>query len=212
MGHDEIQQIKNTYKFFIDSTNGTSRQAGESHNSFSVNIINHEKSGIKNCKVRLRKLYLPADSTEGPTGDTCLFLDCNFLKVNQFRSGFSSMTNSTLSTFSTRQNLEYVHQGTNIAAGGGRDLFLKADEDGLIVRDDSNVGPANFYGFQTHPKQKGLIAETISDDFIECENPFGKTLSFKIFDMDHQTLYATGNNNDQRTIIELEFVLLEDKC
>lgn len=209
MKDGEIETIQNTYKFFIDSTNGTSRQAGEQHNSFSVNIINHEKSGVKDCKVRLRKLYLPASSVEGLTGDTCLYLDCNFLKVNQFRSGFSSMTNSTLSTFSTRQNLEYVHQGTNI--GVGQEVFLKADEDGIITREDAQP-LTDFYGFQTHPKQKGLIAETISDDYINCENPFGKTLSFKIFDMDHLTLYNTGTNNNERTILELEFVLLEEKC
>ena len=195
----------NTYRFFIDSTNGTSRQAGEGHANFSVNIINHEKGGYKDCKVRLRKIFIPADSIEGATGDTCLFLDCNFLKPNQYRSGFSSMTNSTLSTFSTRQNLQYTHQTTDLAAGAGNQLFLKCDEDGGIVRDDSSDGPADFFGFQTHPKQKGLIGEVLSDDWIACDNPFGKQLSFRIFDMDHLTEYNTGNNNGQRTIIEIEF-------
>ena len=204
---DQINQYQNTFKFFIDSANGTSRQAGEGHTNFSINTINHTKGGIDNCKVRLRKIFLPPSSLEGPTGDTCLFLDCNFLKPNQFRPGFTSMTNQTLSTFSTRQNLQYVHQTTDIAAGN--QLFLKCDEDGGIVRDDSADGPADFFGFQTHPKQKGLIGETISDDWIACENPFGKQLTFKIFDMDHTTIYNAGNNNAERTIIELEFQLLE---
>jgi hypothetical protein len=197
-----MEDTYNTYRFFIDSTAGTSRQAGQGHANFSVNIINHEKGGYKDCKVRLRKIFIPADSVEGVTGDTCLFLDCNFLKPNQYRSGFSSMTNSTLSTFSTRQNLQYTHQGTNI--GVGQDIFLKADDDGVIIKGDSG-NTVDFFAFQTIPKQKGLIGKVLSDDWIACENPFGKQLSFRIFDMDHLTEYNTGNNNGQRTIIEIEF-------
>jgi hypothetical protein len=213
---EEIKQYQNTFKFFIDSTNGTSRQAGEGHTNFSVNIINHEKSGIDNCKVRLRKVFLPPSSIEGPTGDTCLFLDCNFLKPNQYRTGFSSMTNTTLSTFSTRQNLQHINTLTDFSslAAGGTNQFLKCDDDGEIFLDDTDPlgGGATAASAVGVPKQKGLIGETISDDWIACENPFGKQLTFKIFDMNHTTIYNAGNNNAERTIIELEFQLLEHNC
>lgn len=213
-----ILETDNTYKFFIDSTNGTSRVANQAHNDFNLNTPNHPKGGYKNCKVRLRKIFLPADSVDGPTGSSCLFLDVNFLKPNQFRSGFSSMTNNTLSTFSTRQNLVHFNSKSNIqeAAVVPRNAFqfLKmlganaGGDEGTIEFDDS---PAlnDAHAFQTVPVQIGLIGETLNDDWMECDNPFGKNLSFKIFDMDHLTLYATGGNNDQRTIIELEFNLAE---
>ena len=216
MDYEEINKIRHTFKFFIDSVNGTTRNPGDQHSKFSINVINHEKSEIDNCKVRLRKIFLPASSIEGATGDTCLYLDCDFLKINQFRSGFSSMTNQTLSTFSTRQNLQFINTLTNfnnVAAGGIRQ-FLKCDVDGEVFFGDTDAPGGGFDtgGLLGVPKLKGFIGETISDDWIACDNPFGKQLSFTIFDMDHSTLYNTGNSNAERTIIELEFQLLEDKC
>lgn len=202
----------NTFKFFIDSTNGTSRIAGESHNDFKINIPNHVKGGYKDCKVRLRKIYLPANSVEGPTGSTCLFLDVNFLKPNQFRSGFSSMTNQTLSTFSTKQDLVHMNSKANIAGNNviavNAFQFLKMNDDGEIVFDDSR-NLADQLAFESVPRQIGLIGATINDDWIDCDNPFGKNLSFRILDMDHLSLFSTGNDDTQRTIIELEFHLEE---
>lgn len=209
---DEVKQYQNTFKFFIDSTNGTSRIAGESHNDFNINIPNHVKGGYKNCKVRLRKIFLPANSADGPTGSSCLFLDVNFLKPNQFRSGFDSMTNQTLSTFSTKQNLVHMNSKSNIAGSNvvpQNDFqFLKFNDSGEIVFDDSR-NLADQLAFESVPRQIGLIGDTINDDWIDCDNPFGKNLSFRVLDMDHLTLYSTGADNSQRTIIELEFQLLQ---
>ena len=78
----ERLDIQNTFRFFIDGNVGTDWVAPADKNPFSVNIINHEKGGIKDCKCRLRKIYLPKGSAEGPTGDTAVYLDCNFLQTS----------------------------------------------------------------------------------------------------------------------------------
>ena len=103
--------------------------------------------------------------------------------------------------------MKYLNDATDIT--DGENLFFKGISTGEIVA-GNETGLANLVSFKTIPFLKGYYGENMSDDWVACDNPFGKNLRFTLYDMDHQTLYSCGSVAVERIIIEMEFKLLPE--
>lgn len=207
------------------------------HNSFRLQLPEIPSGHIKNAMVRLKFLGMPI-TPDGSDAYGFGFVKTNFLK-NCYSSSIG-FNNQILGGFKVDEvcvvdETDVPALSTafkRLAAGGaGAPAVLEditADNRGALM--DGAVPPAvNVQHQIDRTYMTGLpeitqatykspsktlvcakVGEPLSDNWIYCDNPFGKSLTFDIVGEDLTTHLDLGNAADESTCICLEVKLLPD--
>ena len=238
----QLEKIKceNTYQIYIRNRDDPLYQAGISqHNQFSVTLDPIGKEHIKNCKITLKSLKLPGETTASANFKSQVYLDCNIAKNvivlggrrnNIIGSAYVKeavhnelFTTNSINTFAGRPDYDTV---TN------RLKEITATNKGLVPNggDAANptavlrLGQLNLYNEDfTLPlpdvsKAGDNITRAITkgcygwcpDTPVYCHNPFGKKLDFRILSHDILNLAELGAANGDGVEVLLEVELLPD--
>ncbi len=192
---------KHTYLFYLRSINGRDGGAGSNHNKFSFEIPPIPDMNIKDCVCRIKHLVLPKASA---IINANVQVDCDFLKPKMFdTSVLSGMSNINLGLFNVQKQIAPFSTATAISG----QTFKKLINDGTIV--NGNAGAtANAIGFIPVPKHLGFTADPINKEFTECNNPFGRKISFTIRNKNGVDLQDCGSSNAEGVYMILEVKLL----
>jgi hypothetical protein len=197
---DRLDQ-KNTYLFYLRSLNGRDGGAGSNHNKFSFEIPAIPDMNIKDCACRIKHLVIPKATS---IINANIQVECDFLKPKVFDSQFpSGLTNQNLGLFNIQKQLAEFSSNTTIAGT----TFKKLINDGTIVNADAGA-TANAIGFIPVPRHLGFTADPINKEFTECNNPFGRKISFSIKEKNGVNLLNCGTSNAEGVYLILEVKLL----
>ena len=223
---------KYTYHFYLRSLNGRKGGAGSNHNEFGFEVPPIPDMNIKDCVCRIKHLVLPKATA---IVNANVQVDCDFLKLKNFDSQFlSGISNQNLGLFNVKKQLADFSANTTITGT----TFKKVFSDGSIVngdatavagadtitgiKEDGTSGDLPFGGGDVIggflknpvmsvlpvPKHLGFTAEPLNTDFIECNNPFGKKINFKIKNKNGVDLQNCGTSNSEGVYLILEVKLL----
>ena len=189
--HQQIQKYDNlnSYTVVIDSHHSIGYNPGVSpHNQFTINFADNQTSHIKNAKIRLQFLGLPISS------------------ANTF--GFGALLwSGSKNAFKTT---------TGGGMGRVSNLLSVVSFKEVVEIDTPSYAPAVFGGAGANveiPKVevKACIGEPVSDNFVYCDNPFGKKITFTVTGENLiEPNNDLGNANDERVVVVIEVVLLPD--
>ena len=235
--HQQIEKYSglNCYSLYLSDTDRVGYVAGDAalgtHNSFKLNIPANGSSHIKTALVRIKFLGMPIT----PLGAAAYgfgYVKSNFVKNcysskigfnNQIVGAFcreevcgvEAVTVPELSTTGailtqTANELPALQDATDVSQRGA--IHDGTGERAISVANTaaiSNVVQPS-YEYNTRTQVTACVGRPLSDNWVLCDNPFGKTLSFDIVGEDMTTLMDLGTEADEATIICLEVKLLPD--
>ncbi len=237
--HQQIEKYSglNCYSLYLSDTDRVGYVGGDAvlgtHNSFKLNIPANGSSHIKSALVRIKFLGMPIT----PLGAAAYgfgYVKSNFVKNcysskigfnNQIVGAFcreevcgvEAVTVPALSTTGailtqTAGNLPALQAASAITQRGAVfDSDTRAEAVISVANTAAipNVSQAS-YDYNTRTQVTACVGRPLSDNWVLCDNPFGKTLSFDIVGEDMTTLLDMGNAADEATVICLEVKLLPD--
>ena len=235
--HQQIEKYSglNCYSLYLSDVDRVGFVAGDAnlgtHNSFKLNIPPNGSSHIKQALVRIKFLGMPITPPAGANYGFGYVLS-NFVKnCYSSKMGFN---NQLLGAFSIKEIA--IMDDTDVPAlttSGGRLTQTAADLPALVACNaitqrgafhdgtgERAISVANTAAIPNVSQaaytisSKSLVAAKVgtplSDNWMLCDNPFGKTLSFDIVGEDMTTKLDLGHAADEATIICLEVKLLPD--
>jgi hypothetical protein len=218
--HQQIEKYSglNCYSLYLSDTDRVGYVAGDAanglHNSFKLTIPANGSSHIKNALVRMKFLGMPI------TPDGAANYGFGYVKTNFVKNCYSSkigFNNQILGAFGVKEVvLVDETEVPALSTTGGRLTQTAADLPALVACNNINqigaiydgagertisVGSAAAIPNITQAgytiNSKSLVAAKVgtplSDNWILCDNPFGKTLSFDIVGEDMTTLLDLGH-------------------
>jgi len=199
---------KYTYRVTCKTKDFRKGGAGSSHSEFFVDVPSIPNMEIKDCVVRVRSLILPKDSVINLC--ECL-IETDFLKAGKnYNQTFpNDMTSSTLAYVILNQQTFNFTSTTAIATNDGYRKFLNTGE----VINGGNAVPGGgaintCVGGEILPILAGWVGKPITEDWIECNNPFGRRINFTIRTQTGGALLNTSLSNATNVILELEIKML----
>ena len=225
---------KYTYHFYLRSLNGRTGGVGSNHNEFAFEVPPIPDMNIKDCCCRIKHLVLPKGSA---IINANIQVDCDFLKNKNFDSQYlGGLTNQNLGLFNVKKQLAEFSSNTTITGTTFKKIradgsVVNGDGNGIAGADDATIvledgdtqpdstppaGNNKVGGFLTNPvmsvlpvpRHLGFTAEPLNTDFIECNNPFGKKITFKIKNKNGVDLQNCGTSNTEGVYLILEVKLL----
>lgn len=237
--HQQIEKYSglNCYSLYLSDTDRVGFVAGDAangtHNSFKLTIPANGSSHIKNALVRMKFLGMPIT----PDGEANFGF--GYVKTNFVRNCYSSkigFNNQILCAFGVKEVV--LVDETDVPAlttSGGRLTQTAADLPALVAcnaitqrgavfdsdtRAEEVISVANTAAIPNITQagytinSKSLVAAKVgtplSDNWVLCDNPFGKSLSFDIVGEDMTTKLPLGHAADEASVICLEVKLLPD--
>ena len=213
----ETQQIQkyealNTYNIFLNDKHSIGYEDGVSeHSSFRFLLPDNQSGHIKNAKVRVKGILI---GTAGGDVETIssFRVKTNFLKnvyesLGLDGSGTIGRTTGVLGFFQINKSYEpddVVNEIPEIASAIGSNGNAPANSVFSNVSQNQHTITTTTYDLMV----ENLVLP-ISDSFIPCQNPFGKTISFEFLD-GVGDLYDLTNNAQENTQIQIEVILLPD--
>ena len=223
----------NTYQLYLSDVDRIGYVAGDAqlgtHSKFNLLIPDNHSGHIKTAMVRLKFVGMPI------TPNGAASFGFGYLKSNFVKNCYSSkigFNNQLLCAFGVDEVC--VVDDTRVPAlettfhrlvNGQTTLEGIAATNHGAVFDSSNDTTSSVSSAVMYPLAKitqaaydspskttivANIGKPLSDNWILCDNPFGKTLSFDLVGEDMITLLPLGNAGDEATIICLEVKLLPD--
>jgi len=232
-------ETENTYVIYTSDNDDTAYNDGVSpHNSFKVFIEPIGKEHIKKARCRLKFVGLSSDSMDALNrnyGYVKSNLVRNTIVGGRLNSGvvgsfvmkqqraLDERNIQGITTFAGRPDYDDVdntlkriadsNKGQVPNGGDAAAPNAMVDISGIGWDDDQSTPlPDVFQPDYTAYGEvvRGVVGFPVGDNWIECDNPFGKTLSFQIMGQDINTLLDLGIAAGQRTDLVLEVQLLPD--
>lgn len=227
----------NTYNLYLSDVDRVGydpgRADGGTHNKFNLLIPDNHSGHIKSAMVRLKFVGMPI------TPDGAAGYGFGYVKTNFVRNCYSSKigyNNQLLGAFgieemcmveeTTVPAIATTYKRLQAGAGGAAAVLenITADNRGAVFNSTTNAqdqldrtymaGLPSItqaaYDIASRTSITAKIGKPLSDNWVLCDNPFGKTLSFDIVGEDLTTLLDLGHAADEATIICLEVKLLPD--
>lgn len=223
----------NTYQLYLSDVDRVGYVGGDAnagiHAKFDLHIPDNHSGHIKNAMVRLKFVGMPL-TVVGQAS-----YGFGYVKSNFVRNCYSSklgFTNQILGAFGIDEvcvveDVEVPALQTTyvrMSAAGVFDEALGNENRGAVsLSDDSTpaidrtrmAGLPNItraaYDMPIKSLPAAKIGKPLTDDnWVLCDNPFGKTLRFELVAEDMITQLPLGHDADEATVICLEVRLLPD--
>jgi len=223
----------NTYQLYLSDVDRVGYVPGDvdggTHNKFSLLIPDNQSGHIKTAMVRLKFIGMPI-TPDGEDAYGFGYLKSNFVK-NCYSSKIGN-NNQIVSAFgidevcvvesvqvpaitSVATVMSGVGGGTQAAAATNLGAVWDSQANRLEPLTVATQAPftdviRGVWNNNSKTLVTAKIGKPLSDNFILCDNPFGKTLSFELVGEDMTTLLPLGNAANEATVIGLEVKLLPD--
>ena len=230
--HQQIEKYNglNTYNLYLRDTDRVGYVAGDAnlgqHNSFTLQIPDNQSGHITRAMCRLKFIGIPI--TPGLAVD----YGYGFVRTNFVRNCYSSslgFNNSILGGFKIDEvcvveqtAVPAITTTGGVPAAGGTFTQAGATNQGAVFDTTTGQQVESEHGLAVGvvsqatynlPSKTSLVAKVghpLSDNWVLCDNPFGKTLSFEIVGEDFRLPLELGHSAAESTIICLEVKLLPD--
>ena len=230
--HQQVAKYNglNTYNLYLRDTDRVGYVPNDAalgqHNSFTLQIPDNQSGHIQRALCRVKFVGMPTTDVIGAD------YGFGFVRTNIVRNCYSStigFNNSILCAFKIDEvccveatAIPALATTAGVPAANGT-LTLGSDENTGSVFDAhqetqvnmehpaavANVAQAG-YNMPSKTLVAAKVGNPLSDNWILCDNPFGKTISFDIVGEDLTSLLDFGNSAAESTCVCLEVKLLPD--
>ena len=205
--HQQIEKYNalNTSTIVIDDTNREGFDAGNDtalgrHNQFTIQFAENQSQHIKNAKIRLKFLGLPV-ATANTYGYGAVLWGGTKNGFRTSHDGGMGRVSDILTVFAAKEVIETDMTNQTITTG------LQSETGPPALVGEHKVNTLSMPTFSV----KSCIGEPVSDNWVYCDNPFGKSIQFTITEEDLVTPNADlGHSAGERVIMVLEVCLLPD--
>ena len=213
-------EYQNTYTINICASKLNGFNIAQDQNNLKVRIPPSHKDHIKNCRMRIKNLYLPPSDANVKVSKCFIRMvggickNSNTIDNTLTAIGGVNTTNHGITDIVGAFNLKPLIRDFSPNPAAAENFFFAVNNGGVITLRDSNDPPGqDIVSALNATYNNGYVGDNYDPNWIYANNPFGKELTIQFLKHDLTNIILTSNGaagTDYAWSFDIEVELLPD--